>query len=415
MSSFDAYLDEENAFQFSNESLILQSEYFNILFQKSIEELGDKINVRNIMVNSGQEVAYHQFSTFFKDNPNLDIGERKKIVEDYYSYCGFGKISLKHLQVKGGNVETPYEHYGEAWKKWYELRGEEDSCVGYFTLGFLCGVTEALFDVKHGTFEGKQVFCISKGHPFSRFEIFRGLKKKLHHSPGLGVTQEEQEGVTDVSGVNAGFINESIQNLKFSGLDREDGYMEQFDRIFTKHYANYFALVCVKLLMQAEKKLGPNGLAKIKQLITSCAESNAYYMMSGLIGSSFWQEKIAPDLLGTDSINLVHAGLDAISGFGFGKWELNTNEDDEFRISIVNNFETNAYLKLVGNTKTAINFYTGGFLCGMVNLITSGNATSLKPDADEIQKLLNAGTKYEYVTEQSRMVGAERDVFLLKK
>jgi len=415
MSDFDAYFDKGNAFQFSNETLILQSDYFNILFQKSIEELGDKINVRNILVNSAQEVAYHQFYTYFADNPALEVEDRKKIVADYFAYCGFGRLSLKFIQIKGGHVETPYEHYGEAWKKWFDLRNEADACLGYFTLGFLCGATEAIFDVKPGTFEGKQVFCISKGHPFSRFEIFRGLKKNLHTSPGLGATQEEAEGVTDVSGIDAGFISDAIQGLQFDGSKREDGYIEHFDRIFTKHYANYFALVCVKLLMQAEKKLGANGLAQIKQLITSCAESNAYYMMSGLIGSSYWQEKIAPNLLGTDSINLVHAGLDAISGFGLGKWELSGTENDEFRISIVNNFETNAYLKLVGNTKTAINYYTGGFLCGMVNLITSGNAATLKPEIEEFQKLLNAGTKYEYVAEQSRMVGAERDVFLLRK
>jgi hypothetical protein len=408
---FDTYHNDRSTFQFADEPIVIQSDYFNVNFLKSLEELNGKINVSQLLVESAHEVAYSQLSVFFKKNEKLSDTDKKKFIEDYYAHCGFGKISLKAISNKGGYAILESEHYAEAWLKYFGERKSSEHGVGYFTVGFLSGAVEALFGTTLGTFAGKQSLCISKGDEVSRFDIFRGLKKKLHNSPGLGKEQGEIKPIDNIDGIDDQKIVDLIKTLNFSGIKDSKGFIENFESNWTRHYANYYSMIVIKLLMQAEKKLGKGGVEVIKKMLTDVGESNAYFVFGKIVNSEYWQENIIPSL-GSDNNQQMHGCLDIMTAFGFGKWELVEHTDHNFTFNITNNPNTNAFLKLVGNTKAPLGYYTGGFLIGLVNFIAH-NPKSKAIDNDFVENLKSSKNNMSYQEIKSRMVGADRDTIVV--
>ncbi|MEP4095196.1 hypothetical protein [Reichenbachiella sp.] len=407
----DTYLEDINTYEFSEEPLILQSEYFNIKILKAVEELGGKIDLKPILTGSAQSLAYTQFSKYFKSRQTLTVEEKKKFVEHYLAHCGFGKISLRSISNKGGHAEMLSDHYASAWVKYFGKRSTDQPGVGYFICGFLCGVIEAIFDVPPGTFDSKQTKCISKGDDKSRFEAFRGLKRKLNPSPGFGKQQEEDEPLTDTSGINDQKVIGSIVNLEMSGLGSDSCFIEDFDTTWTKHYANYHPLVMIRLLMQAEKKLGKGGIAHIRKIFTEAAEGNAYFTLGKILNSPFWVENVAANL-DSDFNSMWHACLDIMTGFGHGKWELAEGSSTEYKVNVINNPETNAFLKLVGNTKAPLGYCTGGFLTGVANYVRQ-NPKPTAVDQDFVEQMRSSKGDISYKEEQSRMIGSEKDMLMI--
>lgn len=411
MPIFDVYHNDNHTFQFADEPIVIQSDYFNIGLIKSIETLSKKIDVRGLLVDSAHEVVYSQLRKCFDSNEKMETAEKKEFVEQYFAHCGFGKISLKYLSSKGGYVEMESEHHAEAWLKYYGKRKFSNHGLGYFIIGFLSGAVEAIFDKALGTFDGKQSSCIAKGDEVSRFDIFRGLKKKMHISPGLGKSQKENQPTSNIDGIDDAKIVDLIQSLNLSGLNNEKGFIENFDAHWTRHYANYYSLIVIKLLMQAEKKLGRGGVAQIKVLLSNLGETNAYVVFGKMINSDYWQEHITPTL-GSDNNQQMHGCLDIMTAFGYGRWELTEHTALNFTYNISNNPYSNAFLKLVGNTKAPLGFYTGGFLLGLANFIAR-NPKSKSIDNDFVEKLRSLKGNMSYLETQSRMVGADRDTIVV--
>lgn len=411
MEILDTYLEDKSTYQFAEEPLSLQSEYFNVAIQKAIEQLGGKIDLKPVLVVSAQILSYAQFSKFFKDKRKMKENDRKKFIENYFAHCGFGKLSMKSISNKGGHAELNSDHYATAWIKYFGQRPANHPGVGYFACGFLCGAVEAMYGVPSGTFDGRQSMCLSKGDDKSRFEIYRGLRRKLNPSPSLGKQQEEDEPLTDTSGINDYKIIESIKNLHLTGLATDNGFIDAFDSTWTKHYANYHPLIMIKLMMQAEKKLGKGGVAHIRKIFTECAEGNAYFILGKVHNSSFWKENIT-GIVSTDFNSAWHASLDIMSAFGHGKWELAEGSSTEYKVNVINNPATNAFLKLVGNTKAPLGYSTGGFLVGLANYIQK-NAQPSQVDMDFVEKMKAAKGDITYKEEQSRMVGSEKDTLMI--
>lgn len=411
MEILDTYLEDKSTYQFAEEPLSLQSEYFNVSILKEIEKLGDKIDLNPILVVSAQVLSYAQFSKFFNSQRKMSEEDRKKLVENYFSHCGFGKLSLRSISNKGGHAELISDHFASAWFKYFGERPKDQRGVGYFVCGFLCGAVEAIYEVPSGTFDGKQTMCISKGDDKSRFEIFRGLKRSLNPSPSVGKQQEEDEPISDTSGINDFKVIELIRDLHLTGLATDKGFIEYFGSSWTKIYANYYPLVMIKLLMQAQKKLGKGGVGHIRKIFTEGAEKNAYYTIGKVLNSSFWKEKIT-GIVSSDSNGMWHACLDIMSAFGCGKWELAEGSSTEYKVNIINNPETNAFLKMVGNTKAPLGYYTGGFLTGLAHYIrTNPNTDAI--DVNFVEEMKTSKGDISYKEEQSRMVGSEKDILMI--
>ena len=411
METFDIYHSDKNIYEFAEEPLVIQSEYYNVSFQNAIEKFGDKIDLKQLLTLTAHEVVYSQFSKHFKKNDKLVLKERKKIVEDYFSHCGFGDLSLSSITNKGGYVELNSDHYAKAWIKHFGERPKTDPGVGYFTIGFLCGVIDAIFDVNPGTFDGKQSYCLSRGDDKSRFDIFRGLKKKLNASPLLGKFQEE-DGNHDTATSDENVINQ-VRNSNLSGVGTENGLIEEFGITWTKHYANYFSMIIIKLLMQAQKKLGKGSILKINSLLSESSEKDAYFTFGKLMNSDFWSNQILPNIE-ADHDGPLKACLEIMAGFGHGKWKLVANEGNDYTFDITNNPETNAFLKLVGNTKSPIGFTSIGYVKGLINLNSQESTPSTFNNA-MLDQLVSESKSYTCKESESRMVGAEKDTLVIHR
>ncbi|WP_109830276.1 4-vinyl reductase [Reichenbachiella versicolor] len=403
MKKIGSYLSDKNVYEFHEEPLFYQSEYFNVYFQKAVEEFRNHLDLNNILVTSAQEVVYSQLSKYFKSMSKGDIDDRKRAVENYFQSCGFGKIDLQPIQAKGGYIIAENEHYAQAWLKHFGKRTEHESGVSYFTLGFLAGAVEAIFDTQPGVFTGIQLSCISKGDSECKFEIYRGLKRKINASPSFG-----KENTAEFNELKVNPVLHAIEDLNLDGRKSDDGLIHEFDTTLTRHYVNYFALVSIKLLMLSNKKIGGAGFKKAKEAIFKTAQDNLYFTAGKVMNSEKWSELMAvrPELGGQSHLKNV---VDLQTAFGLGHWDLQGNDSKNVEIKIYNSPITNAYLKLVGNTKAAIGYYQGGVVSAIGNLMTKGFATDGDVDLNYVDKY-SKDNDFQYTEKQSRMTGHDLDL-----
>lgn len=415
MMTFGSYLKDRNAYVFAGEPLTIHTDYYNCFLQKAIEDLGQYIDVHTILVNSAQEVVYSQLVNYFKKNPRWNIEERKKKVEEFYSFCGFGKINLKNVHPKGGYIETDSEHYALAWKRIYGERKEEQNGVAYFLMGFLCGATEAIHNIALGTFDAKQIRCISKGEANTRIDVFRGLRKKLQKSVGEGEVQVFADmPVATETTIDYSKIIDTILSNQVQG-DNETGIMNAFGSNITRHYSNYYSLICVRVLMELEKKYKREGVAKAKAIMIQSALMSAFHLIGNLISSKEWKDIINPGVNSTD--DQLHGILAFINTLGWGKWEVERfNPSGKTTFNITGSSESNAFLKMVGKTKAPICFFLEGMVTGIMNMVYN---TRLTPETTLNEDLFNtvfkADNRYVVVEAKTRMMGEESDRFTVSR
>ena len=340
--------------------------------------------------------------------------ERKELVEAYYSYCGFGKIDISHVQSKGGFVETTSEHYSIAWKRIYgEALGSDGVC--YFTMGFLCGATEAIHDIALGTFDAKQIRCLAKGDKSIRIDVFRGLRKKLKESIGEGVPQSfESQPSNSETSVNYTEVMDALLSNDLAG-DEETGLIEAYGGLITRHYSNYYNLINVRVLMQLEKKYKRDGILKAKSIAIKSAQTSAMYLLSNLISSAEWKKHIAPSVKTTE--DQLHGILAFINTLGWGKWEIERfNPEGKTSFNITASSESNAFLKMVGKTKAPICFFLEGMVSGIMNMVYNNKlAPKMKLDADVFNKVFKSDTRYVVTEARTRMTGEETDRFTVAR
>jgi predicted hydrocarbon binding protein len=414
MKTFGSYHKDRNAHIFAGEPLTIHTDFYNCFLQKAVEELSQYIDVRSILINSAQETAYTQFKKYFESKPNLELAERKELVEAYYSYCGFGKIDVSHVQAKGGYVETTSEHYSLAWKRIYgEAVGTDGVC--YFTMGFLCGATEAIYDIALGTFDAKQIRCLTKGDESLRIDVFRGLRKKLKESVGEGVSQSfESQPSNSETSVNYTEVMDALLSNDLAG-DEKTGLIEAYGGLVTRHYANYYNLISVRILMGLEKKYKRDGVLKAKSVMIKSAQTSAMHLLSNLVSSSEWKKHIAPSVRTTD--DQLHGILAFINTLGWGKWEVERlNPEVKTSLNITASSESNAFLKMVGKTKAPICFFLEGMVSGIMNMVLYNKlAAKMKLDDDVFDAIFKSDNRYVVTEARTRMTGEETDHFIVEK
>ena len=406
MKKFGSYVAEKSIYEFCNEPLFYQNEYFNVYFQKSIEEFKNHLDLHNILVTTAQEICYSQLSYLFQRRSNWDSVERKKFVEEYFSYCGLGKIDLTAIQAKGGCVNASQEHFASAWLRHFSKRTEHESGVSFFALGFLIGAVESIFNTEPGVFTGRQLKCISKGDEYCRFEIYRGLKKKINTSPQLGRPDSRFEDTIP----SRNSLVKAFVEMDVNGLSSDDGLIKIFDTTFTRLSVNYLAMVTIKLLMLSNKKIGPEGFKRAKEIIHEVSEANATFTIAKIFNSETWVKLLAkqPEISGQSHLKNA---FDLQTAFGLGSWELEEGTGSKVKVTIKNSPITNAYLKLVGNTKASIGYYHGATVIGTLNLIKKGFIVESGVDINFVDQMTSQNP-YEYAESESRMVGNDDDIII---
>jgi hypothetical protein len=374
------YLLDRNVYLAAGEPAIFHCHHYNCFLQAALEDTRSYIDIDPILMDSAQEIAYSQLSRYFSDEEIDSIGSRKRIAEEYFSFCGFGKFSLEHITEVGGTIESIKDHYGVGWLSKFGNRKPHEPGASFFTCGYLAGATEAIFDLPLGTLQTLQVACVTKGDKHSQFRVsHRGSRRSLYPSPAEGEYQKHVENNHPNSSVNYLGIREALINMPLQG-SADTGLLEAFGVLLTRHYANYYGLISFRMLKEMEKKLGADGIALASQLLTEAGHVCAFNTFGGIMTSAEWEGLIKPML--KDRKDWVHGIVAVVNAFGWGFWEVDDLTDTTLRIRIVSGYESNCYLKKYGTNSYPISFLARGGTAGIMNLLFNGDITS-KPALTE--------------------------------
>ena len=401
---------DRNAFIIGGEPMIFHCHHYNTFLQQSIEDTRRYVDTSSILTYSAEEVAHAQFQNIFATG-SYSEEERKAIVENLYSFCGFGEIDLSEFNASGGMMDTVSEHYAIGWKIKFGQRKENEKGVCYFTLGFLIGSLEAVYDKPLGSLDGEQMACLTKGDPYCSFVIYDSLEaRKNIESPGEGKYQtfNTYPNPADTNVDYAG-IREALGAMPIEGDDK--GIINAFGVYLTRHYANYYCLVSYKLIEALKAKLGNAGITIAEELLVESGHVCAFNTFGGIMLSDEWNALIKP-MLETRN-DWAHGILACINALGWGLWQaeaLNTN--GKFNYSIQSSYESNAFITLSPDSEKQSNFLAQGGTAGICNLIFHGDIQK-RPQLDDkyYAKIFKSRGRFASKPEEARMGGSATDTF----
>jgi hypothetical protein len=197
--------------------------------------------------------------------------------------------------------------------------------------------------------------------------------------------------------------------------DEKTGLIEAYGGLVTRHYANYYNLISVRILMGLEKKYKRDGVLKAKSVMIKSAQTSAMHLLSNLVSSSEWKKHIAPSVRTTD--DQLHGILAFINTLGWGKWEVERlNPEGKTSFNITASSESNAFLKMVGKTKAPICFFLEGMVSGIMNMVLYNKlAAKMKLDDDVFDAIFKSDNRYVVTEARTRMTGEETDHFIVEK
>ncbi len=405
------YLLDRNAFIKGGEPMIFHCHHYNVFLQMSIEETKEYIDAVTILKDSGQEVVYAQMKNLLADIS--DIHDRKRAVQDHYRWAGFGLIDLNGIEAEGGTTQTNSEHYASSWKMKFGLRKEDENGVSYFTCGFLAGATEAIYNLPLGTLETEQTKCLSKGHDVCEFVVKqRATPADLDESPGEGeyqtISKYPQPKGTDV---NYAGIREALINMPIEGSE-DDGLINAFGVVLTRHYANYYALISLRTMLSMEAVFQEAGVSIVRDLLREAGHVCAFNTLGGIMESNEWEAMIQPMIKTKD--DWTHGIIAVCNAMGWGVFEIGTIRPEEqtlFRVT--SGYESNAYKKLyIENTHYTTACFAAGAFAGIMNLIYHGDI-STKPELNEsyYNQTFKTRGRFDGGQVKARTMGDEFDNF----
>ncbi len=382
------YHYDRNAYIAAGEPMIFHCHHYNTYLQAVIEDTSSYLNVYPILSDSAQEIAYTQFSVFFKkgDNKELSIEDKKYICQDYFRFCGFGIIDLTNLTKEGGDVVSPSEHYGVGWKNKFGLREKNKKGVAFFAAGYIAGAAEAIFDLPLGTLFTEQKNCISQGDKESSFQV--SLRNNTENqtdlisSPQEGKYQTYQLKQPSNTTIDYDGIRQALTNMNLEG-DSKTGLIEAFGVLLTRMYANYYCLISYKLLRLFEDEMGNDGLPLAAQLLTEAGHICAYNTFGGVMQSAEWNAMIKPMIKNKE--DWAHGITAVVNAFGWGFWEIEELEPNQkLKMKVVSGYESNNYLAhFDSDTELPISFLASGGIAGIMNLVYNTSLTEEFTTLDE--------------------------------
>jgi predicted hydrocarbon binding protein len=405
------YLLDRNNFIMGKEPMIFHCHHYNIFLQQSIEDTKEYIDVYPILKDSGQEVAYSQFSEIF--TPEDSITDRLRMVESHYQFCGFGKIDLSDISEGLGVVETAHEHYAVGWNLKNDLRKADEPGVAFFTCGFLAGAMEAVYDIPLGTLETTQTQCLSKGDDVCSFDIHqRAQPVELSQSPKEGKYQTfKGYPQPENTGVNYAGIRDALINMEIAGSE-DDGLINAFGVVLTRHFANYYALISLRTMFSMEVAFGEQGVQIVQDLLVEAGHVCAFNTLGGIMLSPEWESMILPMIESKD--DWTHGIVACANAMGWGLWSVgDIKPEDQTMFRITSGYESNAFLKMYEDeTKYPACCFIDGAISGIMNLIYHGDIAS-RPELTEEYYIEIFKSEGRFNTKQvkARTMGADHDYF----
>jgi hypothetical protein len=239
--------------------------------------------------------------------------------------------------------------------------------VSFFTLGYIIGATEAVYDLPLGTLTGEQTACIAKGDSQSTFELRKSEKKTLEESPKEGKFQTANLPKPTDTNVDYSGIREALINMPLQGSEK-DGLIDAFGVLLTRMYSNYYCLISYKFFKLFEEKMGEDGISMACELLTEAGHVCAFNTFGGIMQSAEWNGLIKPTL--ESKTDWVHGVVAVVNSFGWGFWEIEELiPDKKLVIKITSGYESNSYLNKYEESKFPISFLATGGTAGIMNLV----------------------------------------------
>jgi hypothetical protein len=405
------FFKDRNAYIAQDEPCIFHCHHYNTYLQAVIEDTSSYLDVYPILTRSSQEIAYSQFSSFFKEN-NLDIDRRKKIVEDFFRFCGFGVIDLSAADSNGGKVVSGSDHYGVGWQSKFGQRDNAKSGVSFFTNGFVAGALEAIYDLPNGTLESTQSACIAKGDAQSVFVLSKSLKSNYFQpSPAQGVYQTGKLFNSPLSDVDTLAIREALIGMPLEGAEKT-GLIDAFGVLLTRMYSNYYCLISYRFLRLFEEKMGAHGTETARELLTEAGHVCAFNTFGGIMQSAEWNGLIRPMLKNRE--DWIYGIVSVVNALGWGIWEIeDLDADKKLVIKITGGYEANSFIKIFGKSAYPISFLATGGTAGIMNLIYNTGITQqpISLDDAQYQKMYASSKLFVAKQKSCRAMDDEFDLF----
>ncbi len=400
-----------NAFVVQEEPLIFHCHHYNTFLQLSIEETKHYLDVYPILQDTAQEVAYAQFSKYFRDNPDASAVERKKVVSKAFSEFGFGIVCMDELSAQGGTVVLPTEHYSATWLLKYGLRTGYDCGAALFATGFVAGATEAVFDLPLGNLESRQIECPTKAHAQCTIVVSPSINQRtLEASPAEGLYQTFGSLVQPQdTGIRYEAIRDALTGLPIVG--GENGLIQAFGVTLTRHYANYYTQISYRLLKAMQDKFGADGVSIVEDLLVEAGHVCAFNTFGGIMQSAEWNALILPMIDSRE--DWAHGIVACVNALGWGQWEIKELVPyQKLVVEVKSGYEANAYLQSFGQSEYPVSYLVTGGVAGIMNLIYNGDITQT-PELNEAyyDQIFKSANKFSARQTKCRTMGDEVDRF----
>lgn len=147
---------------------VLHCHHYATLYSQTAEDADEMFGGIKYLVETSRDVFYGFLSDYIKSQKITDVNDRAKVVEDYWSFAGMGKLKITKKEESAGEAEMNHSHVDEGWiKKW----GKRDKPVNFITQGYLAGGFAAIFDKPANYFRVKEAQSIVTGAPKLLFTI----------------------------------------------------------------------------------------------------------------------------------------------------------------------------------------------------------------------------------------------------
>lgn len=367
-----AFHNDRNAYIAHGEPAIFHCHHYNCFLQQSILDASEYLpGIREMLVDTAQEIVHTQFSRFFAQQEYSEA-DKKAAVADYFRFAGFGVINIDSLSASGGEVVTNSDHYGVGWKSKF---GGSKEPVSFFTRGYLAGACEAIYGLELGSMDCDQSTCIAMGDENSTFNVAASARtKELQPSVGEGNFSVGELKQPD-SPVNYAAIREALTGMPIEGA-ADSGIIDAFGVLLTRHYANYYCGISNRFLQIFENTVGDDGRDIAIELLTEAGHVCAFNTFGGVMQSNEWNAMIKPMFQNND--DWVHGIVAVVNAFGWGFWEIKEFVPGEKLVLDVHcGYESNSHN--LGGSEFPVSFLVTGGTAGVMNLVYTLNLPETAP------------------------------------
>ncbi len=390
-----------------NEPMVFHCHHYNTYLQRSISD-ASYLDSEPYLIGAAAEVAYSQFKTLFREEGLTTPEARQELAQTLYAWAGFGTFDLSSLSASGGTVSTANSHYAKAWRAKF---GWNESEVCKFASGWLAGSMSAIFDQPLGAYNVQHNSCgATGGTDECTWEIRRGVANySIFESVCEGGHDGKEHPAPSSEGsVSYDAIYSALTSMEIVG--GEDGSIPAFGVYLTRHYANYYNRISFETERLMKEQFGEAGIGACQPLFVEAGHVCAFNTFGGIMTSSEWDALILPNLKNEE--DWVHGMVAAVNALGWGRWEVEDLSSDGATFRIYDDYESNGYLKMYGESDHPVSYLAEGAAAGIMNLVYRGNV-SLKPEftPEFYDHLFKGEGNFQAHAQKSKAMGDEYTSF----